>query len=303
MRSNDIKKIVFDQYRISVEKINRFSQGVMNENYRLSTADGSWVLRVYGKKTEPETRVERFMLQTLASQDFPCPQPWKTAKQKDVILVGGKPAILYPCIQGTHPSHATPGLLKELGVLQGRLHQTLKNKKPPAKKTGWDPQDIKKLLPLWRPRIIKSKFPNATSFLDFISTELATCHFPKSLPRGLTHQDIKPENVLVKNNHVSGILDFDNAYVGVFLHDLTTTIIWWCFQKNYKLDRRLVNAFLKGYQSERRLTADEQRLLLTDGLRFRLLREMFIGPMTTLSHIPLATKRAGYFFKLYQNLY
>jgi homoserine kinase type II len=271
----------------------------MNQNFLVETAAGQFVLRLYNHKTERETRFERLMLRELAAHDFPCPKPRLTTLGRDYVIIADRPAILYPLLSGTKPKKATVELMTQVGRLQGQLHKHFLGRRPPISKKGWDPADIRYLIPQWRSRIVRSGFPDAKRHLDFISHELKRCHFPADLPRGFTHQDIKPENTLVSGGRTTGILDFDNCYVGALLHDLTTTIIWWCFPHD-RLDMRLVRAFLRGYETERRLTADEKKLLLADGLRFRLLREMFIGPITTLDKISLAAKRAGNFLKLYR---
>lgn len=297
----NVTDTLYRNFGFSATRLTRIKSGVMNENYKVETANGDYILRISRSASEAETALERFMLQTLASEGFPCPKPLSNADGHDTIFVNGKIAIVYPMLTGKQSHSMTPKLLKEIGRLQATIHTTFLNKTIPVQKSGWDPEDIKRLIPEWRSRIEASNFPDAKTFLDFIEREIATITFPSNLPRGLTHQDIKPENVLVENERVTGILDFDNCYEGALLHDLTTTIIWWCFVNN-ELSLDLVAAFREGYESVRRITSDEDRLLLTDGLRFRLLREMFIGPMTTLSNISLATERATHFRTLYASL-
>lgn len=297
-----IKRAFERQTGLVPRSIVRLKAGVMNENYRVCVGAEDFVLRIYGRKTEPETRLERHMLRTLAADGFPCPRPIVGESGSDVFTVSGRPAIVYPMLPGAQRKRGTPTILEELGHLHGRIHRTFRHDRLRTDKPGWDPEDIRALIPAWRARFVRSGFPHAKAYLDVLERELAACRFPKTLPRGLTHQDIKPENVVFVGGHVSGVLDFDNCYRGVLLHDLTTTVIWWGFS-GMRLSLPLVEAYLRGYDAERPLTADERRLVLCDGLRFRLLREMFIGPMTTLHDIPLAIKRAAYFERCYRGLF
>lgn len=297
-----IKAKLYQEFGLRATSIARIKVGVMNQNFRIKTDAGVFMFRVYGAKTEPETRLERYMLLRLSAKGFPCPSPRLTQTGRDAIDLNGRPAILYPLLAGASRKQATPAIMRELGALQGTIHTAFRHEPITHEKNGWDPEDIKRLIKDWRSRIEKSKFPHAKNYLNFIERELADCSFPVSLPRGLTHQDIKPENVLIKNGRVSGVLDFDNCYRGAFLHDLTTTIMWWCFPRG-TFSPALTQAFLQGYETKRRLTKSERDGLLKDGLRFRLLREMFIGPMTTLSNVPLAVKRAAYFQELYRETF
>jgi len=298
----NIRQELKRQFGIDARKVSPFASGVMNDNFLVDSTHGKFVLRLYRKLKEPQTRFERYMLKTLAASSFPCPHPILTPQGKDVASIGGRPAILYPLIEGTQLKTATPAIMRQLGEMQAAIHTAFGKQRPPSDKPGWDPDDVRELMKKWKKTFLKSGFPSVEEYWRFLETELASCVFPAKLPRGFTHQDIKPENVIFNGKKVAGIIDFDNSYYGALLHDLTTTIIWWCFTDK-KLDRKLTDAFIKGYETKRKLTKKEKDLLLGDGLRFRLLREMFIGPMTTLNNIPLAAKRADYFKKLYVNAF
>lgn len=295
-----ISSFVRRQYSLAVKKAKLFPSGVMNRNYLLETDHGRFVLRIHDAVGLPQSRFEETMLRTLAPTGFPCPAPL-TGKDREPT-VERRAVLLYPLLPGRHATRGTPKLLREIGALHGRMHKMFLDRPAPIKKIGWDPEDIRRMLPQWKRRFLDSRFPDAATWYRFLEKGLSGCRFPATLPRGWTHQDIKPENTLVVRDRVSGILDFDNCYRGALLHDVTTTVMWWCFPGHH-CDVRLLEAFLNGYDADRRLTTDEQRLLLGDGMRFRLLREMFIGPITTLSNIPLAVSRARRFRTIYRNLF
>ncbi len=265
----------------------------MNLNFCVDTDLGLMVYRLPRSPKKNRGHMERIMLSVLADTGFPCPNPVPTKKQH---------SLLYPLLPGHTATKATSSLMREVGMRLGEIHKQFLSRKQIGTRERWDPADIKKLIRVWRPKFKRARYPKSDEFLSWIESELSKCEFPKHLPTGWTHQDFKPENTLVKNGSLSGVLDFDNAYEGALIHDVTTSIIWWCFPKN-KLDKKLLSSFLKGYESRRRLTAQEKKILLKDALRFRLLREMFIGPMTTLDRVPFAVKRANHFRKLYNNTF
>lgn len=297
---NQIVTFVRQQYSLVVKKAKLFPSGVMNRNYLLDTDQGRFVLRILDVRGLPQTRFEALMLRRLAATGFPCPSPLTSTDREP--SVEGRPVLLYPLLPGRHVSRGTPKILGQIGALQGSMHKLFLGRPAPVRKEGWDPEDIRRMLPQWKRRFLTSRFPDAKNWFRFLEDELAGCRFPASLPRGWTHQDIKPENALVEGGRVSGILDFDNCYRGALLHDMTTTIMWWCFPDRH-LDPSLLESFLNAYDAERRLTVTETRLLLGDGMRFRLLREMFIGPITTLSNIPFAVRHARHFRTIYRNLF
>ncbi len=288
-----IRQLIAGEYPVKAGKIKQFKNGVMNLNFCVTTDRGLMVFRLPGHRGKSRTKMERDMLSMLAKQGFPCPAPLSTSAKK---------SLLYPMLPGEPATKATPKLMQEVGTRLGEMHRHFKNHKPHGKRERWEPEDIERLIPAWRSRFKRAGYPKSDEYLSWIESELEQCRIPKNLPRGWTHQDLKPENTLVHRGKLSGILDFDNAYEGALLHDVTTSIMWWCFPKEH-LDKTLLNAILKGNESRRKLTSQERKILLNDALRFRLLREMFIGPMTTLENIPFAVKRAKRFERIYNHLF
>jgi Ser/Thr protein kinase RdoA (MazF antagonist) len=116
-----IKRAFERQTGLVPRAIVRLKAGVMNENYCVRVGAEEFVLRIYGRKAEPETRLERHMLRTLAADGFPCPHPIVGDGDTDVFLVSGRPAIAYPMLPGTQKKRGTPAILEDLGHLQGRI--------------------------------------------------------------------------------------------------------------------------------------------------------------------------------------
>ena len=89
---------------------------------------------------------------------------------------------------------------------------------------------------------------------------LLATKIPKNLPSGPIHVDIKPENVLVNKGEVTGVLDFDNTYIGPYIIDIGKTIFWFCIKQG-KLNKQLFSQFIKSYEQKRRLTPIERKFL------------------------------------------
>ena len=124
-------------------------------------------------------------------------------------------------------------------------------------------QDINKILPLEK---------------DFIEKELAflSKNWPlNSLPKGIIHADLFPDNVLFENRKISGIIDFYFSCYDFLAYDLAILVNAWCFsKKNFKQD--FYENLIKGYQSVRPLTKNEKKkfniLLRGASMRFLMTR-------------------------------
>ncbi|MFH1427414.1 MAG: homoserine kinase, partial [Patescibacteria group bacterium] len=298
---NGIKIFLRDNYNLDIIKVEHLKSGVMNDNYLVEDIEENrYIFRVYNYKKIEEVKFEIEILNYLNNTDFPNPIVLVAANKDAVLEFNNKPAIIYKFIPGDFIKNITPELLFQTGQMSGKLHKVLHDYQPKIYKPTWDPEDLKRLADNNREEIIKRNFPRAEELMDFVQTELAKYNFPESLPKGITHQDIKPENIIVDNNLITGIVDFDNSYYGQLLHDITTTIIWTCF-KDEKLNNDLLTAFLNGYNQERPMT-DIEKEYLTPGLKWRLAREIFIGPFVTINFPELSRKRADYFINLYKKI-
>ncbi len=83
------------------------------------------------------------------------------------------------------------------------------------------------------------------------------------LPTGLIHGDLFRDNVLIREDRVSGLLDFESASRGPFVFDLMVTLLAWCFGDG--LDTDLARAMVEGYQSVRPLEPVERDAMEMEG--------------------------------------
>ena len=298
---NKIKRFVQDHFGLALTKISKIESGVINTNFKVSTDHGrKYIFRVYNNRVREQVYFEKEVLNYLIKFRFISPKLIHSRTKEQVLLFENKPCVMYEYIDGKIQETFDNSLIFKIGAIEGRLHNILIDFKPTAFKPSWEPTDLPDLIARHGAKFIKSGFPSAREITDFVEKELTKYSFPNNLPSGVTHQDIKPENVVLNNNEIVGLLDFDNSYVGAFIHDITTTIIWTCFE-NHELKQDAVHSLLKGYSQERKLTRIEKENLL-HAIKFRLVREIFIGPLVTPCYPELSKKRADYFFEVYKKL-
>ncbi len=249
---------------------------MLNENYRVWTKAGQFVLKMYRYRDARQVAFEQKMLRRLAERRFPCPRVVPTQDGRTLAERRGKVMALYAYLPGKTGRNLELRDLRRVGFLLGTLHRTLRREKQTVTKDRWEPRDIGRFLKTESRQILRKRFPNARKHLPYLAQEYARLRFPKTLPVGITHQDVKPDNIIFDGRRVS-FIDFDNMYRGVLLFDAMTPVIWTCFRGS-TFSPQAFRAYRQGYESARPFTQLE-KASLHDALRFRLLRESFAWAM------------------------
>ncbi|MEO0062382.1 MAG: hypothetical protein RLZZ08_942 [Pseudomonadota bacterium] len=92
-----------------------------------------------------------------------------------------------------------------------------------------------------------------------VAEELAflSARWPTGLPQGVIHADLFPDNVLLLDDQVSGLIDFYFACTDTTAYDLAVTHAAWSFRKDGSFMPEIAAALVAGYQSVRQLSAAE----------------------------------------------
>jgi len=103
----------------------------------------------------------------------------------------------------------------------------------------------------------------ADGLRGLIDAELDTlmAAWPQSLPLGVIHADLFPDNVLFVNDAVSGIIDFYFACNDALAYDLAVTLNAWCFEADGAFNLTKGRALIAGYQAKRALLPEEKTAL------------------------------------------
>ena len=113
---------------------------------------------------------------------------------------------------------------------------------------------------------------------DETAAELAflQANWPKSLPEGVAHADLFPDNVFFVGDKLSGLIDFYFACDDFLAYDLAICLNAWCFELDGSFNYSKGAAMIAGYSRVRALEPAEIQALpiLARGsaLRFMLTR-------------------------------
>ena len=82
----------------------------------------------------------------------------------------------------------------------------------------------------------------------------------ETLPKGLIHGDVFPDNTIFKDGRLSALIDFEEVCIDNLLMEIGMCINGFCFIDN-KLDIPLLETFLVEYNKIRQITEKESELL------------------------------------------
>ena len=236
------------------------SLGISNSNYKLNTKNSSYLLKVSNDKSIQQTREEMSLLKYLSELKYPYALvPLNTNQGDFVYQLDEKFGVVFPFLNGIPPGPSDV-TCEEIGEGLAKLHSL---KHVPKKLTG-----------IRNHENVGFGAPEVYEFTQSISRpndfkELFHIMFPHQLTwfqefkweRGIIHGDLYYDNVLFKSEKLQIFLDWEQGGVGEYLLDLGIAISGTCLEKG-RLNTSLIKCFIKGYQNERSLPAEEKAHLV-----------------------------------------
>lgn len=250
------------------------AEGVENSNFLLETTRGRFILTLYEKRVEAgDLPWFLALMGHLAAKGLPVPGPIPDRQGRTLQKLNGRPACLIEFLSGVSMTEPSPAAAHEVGVALGRMHTatadftaTRANALGPA---SWAP--------------LAARCDDRLGEIDaelpaLVEAGLAVAaRWPQGLPQATIHADLFPDNVLLRDSRVTGLIDFYFACTDARAYDVAVTHAAWCFShdgRHYFPERAA--ALMAGYAEVIRLEPAERaalpRLAAGAALRFTLTR-------------------------------
>lgn len=233
----------------------KMKKGLANSLYRLHTTKGDFTLKIAIRNNPIRIRYEIDLLNHL--YNLPTPRPIETKSGGHLFNHKGHKSFVYPFLLGRETKRFTGNMLREVGEFLGKLHlETIGFTSHIERMEFYNisPKNFKKIIKGSE----KLSDPKIQEALSYLETNTLRYRLPYSLPKGAMHIDLKPENTLFVGGKLSGVVDFDNSYIGPLVLDLANTLMWFC-SKDGRFDKSKAKAIYFGYQKVRKLTQQERR--------------------------------------------
>ena len=237
------------------------AEGVENSNYLVDTTKGRFILTLYEKRVAADD-LPYFMalLDHLAAKGLPVPPAVPDRDGREIHELEGRPACLIRFLPGVSVTHPTPTQACAAGEAMGKMHRAVAD----------FPLDRPNSMGVetWRPlfeRCGRSLDDIAPGFhddlrgaLDRICGAWAEAQFD----RCAIHADLFPDNVLMRGDAVSGLIDFYFACTDIRIYDLAIMMAAWAFDTTgERHDPAIEAALIAGYDRAFPLSDEERQAL------------------------------------------
>lgn len=239
------------------------AEGVENSNYMVDTSTGRYFLTLYEKRVAAgDLPFFMALLDHLDAKGVPVSPGIKDRDGRTVQELEGRPACLIRFVPGISPSHPTARQALAVGRALSTMHRAM-GAFPLVRENSMG-------VASWQPL-----FERCGRSLDEIGPGLYAA-LGKALDRVLAdwpnrydqrttiHADLFPDNVLMRGEEVTGLIDFYFACTDLRAYDLAVTHTAWSFDASgTNHDARVGDALMRGYQQDSVLSGDERKAFPT----------------------------------------
>ncbi|MDQ2893745.1 MAG: homoserine kinase [Pseudomonadota bacterium] len=251
------------------------AEGVENSNYMVDTTKGRYFLTLYEKRVaSADLPFFQALLERLWAGGCPVPRMLPDRTGTTIQVLADRPACLIEFLPGVSPSHPTPNQARAVGAAMADMHAAV------AEAALERPNQL-------GPADWQALFTSCADQLDTIEPGLrarvsrsladVVTRWPSDLPRSIIHADLFPDNVLMLDDSVTGLIDFYFACTDIRAYDVAVMHTSWAFDATGgTYDASVGAAVIAGYRSRGDLSDAEVATLpvLARGacLRFLLTR-------------------------------
>lgn len=250
-----------------------YSTGTVQENIRLDTDRGKYVLKYYKSRTIDYVLFELSLVEYLIRKDFCCASLFKTKSDELYTLHDKKVVAIYKWIEGEHKKVLKYNHLDQLIQKIAELHLITENLQLAGYKHRWN-YGVEFCLNYISDKLKKKTATSSLQKKKWLKAELNNLILPNGMSQGIVHGDLDLSNIIFENEELKAIIDFDDSNYTYLLFDIIGLID----RKNYKfLSNKyfeLIRYIFKKYEEVRSFKAEDKAHLF-DVLKLSIIIDCF----------------------------
>jgi homoserine kinase type II len=231
------------------------AEGVENSNFYLQTDRGAFFLTLYEKRVhEADLPFFLGLMEHLAARGIACPQPIRRRDGAQWSTLNGRPAALVTFLNGLSLKRPEVVHCAAAGAALARMH---------AAGADFAIRRPNALGPQGWAELVEKTAAGADGIETGLGSLVAESHrdivarWPATLPSGVIHADLFPDNVLFMSTQVSGLIDFYFACNDAYAYDLAVMLNAWCFENDGGFNVTKSASLIGAYARERALSDAE----------------------------------------------
>eukprot|EP01116_Phalansterium_solitarium_P005065 TRINITY_DN1635_c1_g1_i6.p1 TRINITY_DN1635_c1_g1~~TRINITY_DN1635_c1_g1_i6.p1 ORF type:complete len:333 (+),score=62.53 TRINITY_DN1635_c1_g1_i6:2048-3046(+) len=234
--------------------------GLANTSYKVTTELGHFLLKICDEKSVDELQIQIRALLHFKKHGFVAAYPHALRSDPDAYIYQDEKirAVVYDFILGLPKQRpeVNETIAAQLGASLAQLHLLPPISGLPGFTIGIDV--MLQFLELEATPVSSHPF---VALMRQQVVRLETIVSDPSLPQGMMHGDLFPDNALFDGDRLLSIIDWEEVSLGPHVLDVAMAICGCCYPTNDQLDAGLVTAFLDTYSSVRPLLSKELLLL------------------------------------------
>lgn len=236
------------------------AEGVSNSNWLIETTSGRFILTMYERRIElDDLPFFLSLLDHLAKSGCPVPATIHDRDGAASRTIDGKAIALIEFLPGVSPTVPTAAQAHAVGAALAQVHLAGQGFAP-TRRNDLTPRDTLAVLEKCGGAALAGINPALPAMLNRARSVVA--EWPQDLPRSIIHSDLFPDNVLMRGDNVTALIDFYFAANDMMAYDLAVTHAAWSFGPHGRqFEPAIAHALLAGYELVRRLEQAERDAL------------------------------------------
>ena len=244
--------------------------GIENTNYFVTTENGEFVLTIFEEVGFDTLPYYLNFMAHLSDHGMPTAHPIADLHNNYVRVLKDKPAAIVRRLEGKNELEPNKAHCTAVGHALAQMHTIGKSYEGVLENSrgfSWAEKTAER---------VSNHLSNDEQIILEQEIHFRKQELPDDLPKGVIHADLFRDNVMFKDQALTGIIDFYYACNDSFLYDLAVTANDWCSSDSGELNMDCYNALINAYQAERAFHPQELNvwpyMLRAAALRFWLSR-------------------------------
>ncbi len=244
--------------------------GIENTNYFVTTENGEFVLTIFEEVGFDTLPYYLNFMAHLSDHGMPTAHPIADLDNDYVRVLKDKPAAIVRRLEGKNELQPNSAHCEAVGHALAQIHtlgESFTGVLENPRGIAWAEKTTHRVF---------SQLSNDEQSLLQQEIAFRKQDLSDALPKGVIHADLFRDNVMFKDQALTGIIDFYYACNDTLLYDLAVTVNDWCSNEDGELNLQCYNKLINAYQAERPFHVEEHKawpyMMRAAALRFWLSR-------------------------------